>query len=82
MKLSERLRLEASLGNNVYNPWPMVALKKAADMLEECERALAFYAENKNWHYNSELDPCSANFTGGPAKTILAKLRAQEKAGE
>lgn len=40
---------------------------------DHLRKALAFYTDDANWRQNGPLDPNSANFTGGPARTALAR---------
>lgn len=41
---------------------------------EKAEAALAFYATIENWRVDGPLDGNSGNFTGGPARDVLATL--------
>ena len=57
-----------------------VIAKDAAQMIEDQHKmhkaaeALRFYANGENWMINGPLDGNSGNYTGGPAKAVLAEI--------
>lgn len=83
MKLSERLfNIGKEFETNAGLEDVSTAALEAADLLEECELALAFYVAEENWYMDGPLNPDSHKFTGGPARDTLAKLRGETNGDE
>ena len=53
MSDAEKLRKTASLGNNVYSPWPQKELNEAADRIEELEAEVR-QLRHKLWNEGGE----------------------------
>ena len=57
-----------------------VIAKDAVQMIDDQHKmhkaveALRFYANGENWMINGPLDGNSGNYTGGPAKAVLAEI--------
>ena len=55
-------------------PDQIAALAAERANLGKAVEALRFYANGENWMINGPLDGNSGNYTGGPAKAVLAEI--------